>query len=147
MTDTFDEKIVKMQATLAQKKAELEAMDACSKTSWKTNGVFTLDGKTVTLMTATEATALEVATRVLWDSKYRQEAAAMLGIVDAAKVQGYAAQDWLDDCKKRVSVLQVKERKAQVDAMQKKLDQLLSPEKRRQMDVLAIEEQMGKMGF
>ena len=147
MTDTFDEKIVKMQAALAQKKAALEAMDVCSKTPWKTNGAFALDGKTVTLLTASEAMVLEVATLVLWDSKYRQEAASMLGIVDASKVQGYPAQDWLEDCKKRTAMLQMKERRAQVDSMQKKLDQLLSPEKRRQLDVLAIEEQMEKMGF
>ncbi len=71
----------------------------------------------------------------------------MLGIVDASKVQGYPTQDWLEDCKKRTAMLQMKERRAQVDSMQKKLDQLLSPEKRRQLDVLTIEEQMEKMGF
>lgn len=116
------------------KAAELKASAA---KSWKTTGTFRQIGATSTtnLQTANEDQILEIATQIELLSGASNTAATKLGLTASAKVQSYTLEDWYHDLNKRLSAINLREEEAAVAQLETRLNQVLSPEERRRIEV------------
>lgn len=73
------------------------------------------------------------------------QAAALLGVTNPPpfKWQGYPAEDWIEDFKARLGKLQLSQKEEQLKRLESRLDQLVSPELRREMELARIKEELG----
>jgi hypothetical protein len=56
----------------------------------------------------------------------------------AKELYGYLISDWIDDFKKRIATIQLKEKKEKLKSLEVRLHAIISPEKKRQMELDAI---------
>ena len=60
------------------------------------------------------------------------------GLLYSKKYDNFTYDDWIADCKKRLSVLGLRTKKDNLAQLEKRLDAIVSPEQRRQMELDAI---------
>jgi hypothetical protein len=66
------------------------------------------------------------------------DASTILGIKSDQSHDGYLISDWIDDFKKRIATIQLKEKKEKLKSLEVRLHAIISPEKKRQMELDAI---------
>ena len=74
------------------------------------------------------------------EERYQQreaekKACELLNIEFRDKIQNYSYDAWLEDCQKRASYLHIREQENQLNALESKLNQLVSPDKRRELEL------------
>lgn len=115
-----------------------EALGTKPKVSWKTNGVFQFDKTNhLNMNTVNDSGKLVLAlAHLLVQNTSTLEAAKMLN-VNPPKFDwsGYSIEDWIEDFKMRLSIISWEAKKAQLDATQAKLSQLVSEEARTEMEL------------
>ena len=57
--------------------------------------------------------------------------------------QGYPVASWLTDLKTRVGVLELEQKRNKLESLEKRLDAILSPELKRQMELESIMKELG----
>ncbi len=138
-----DDMIKQLMAKVATQK---EALGTKPKPSWKTNALFKFNGDThFNLNTVSDSGKLVVAlAHLLAQSDDTAKAAQMLGVA-APKFEwfGYSVEDWVDDFKMRISIIEWEAKKAKLDATQTKLSQLVSEEARTEMELESISKLLG----
>lgn len=142
---TIDQTIQSLFAKLAERKAKVTALKGEIAKSWKTNGTFRLFGATSTtnIQTATADTLEEVAAHVVIFANAMAEAATKLSRPDKQKVQGYTPADWFSDLQKRFAAIDIREEERQLEALEARLNQVLSPEERRRIEVELLAKELG----
>jgi hypothetical protein len=143
MTDKIDSKIYELLNVLTEKKAEVERAEKESKKSWVTNCSLTLPGSNpVNIQTANETVLVEIVANLLKHRDYTNEAEDLLGLPHSNKIAGYAFSSWIEDCQKRLAVISLTTKKQALSALEKRLDGIVSPEQRRQMELEAIAKEL-----
>lgn len=105
--------------------------------SWKTTCTLRLIGATTptNVQTASVETVEECAQHLCMIESARRAAAARLDLPVKMVVQGFTIDDWFDDLQKRLAVISIREEEKQLDQLEQRLNQVLSPEERRRLEV------------
>lgn len=141
MKTTSDEKIEKLFAVLQEKKKEIAVAE---KPKWKTHLSFSYfeDGKNlerINIQVNQNLSELINITAFLLSKKEAFEKAAKILSVNAEfSWLNFSYNDWLSDLSARVTQLQLSSKRKEIEDLEKKLDALVSPEKRREMELEAI---------
>ncbi|MGL4453951.1 MAG: hypothetical protein ACRCTZ_22595 [Sarcina sp.] len=135
MSKLNDEKILRLKEEILKKK---EVMTSCTKRfNPITSCILDLDGVSYNLnvLNSSELKLLYVKLNMLGLS-----ANAIPWIdVDEIILSGFKLQEWMEDVEMKLSVIMYREEKSKLDAMEKKLDKLLSEEKKVAMEIDEIE--------
>lgn len=118
------------------------------KGAWRSNGVFSYDqnmNSAINLNVINDKSKLiEMAAFIL--SKERDHALAVttLGIDEPPPFTwfGFSSENWIADFKTRINKLSIDAKRKKLEELENKLNNLVSPEMRRQMDLDAIANEM-----
>lgn len=131
MTQSNDERIIKLKNQIEEKKAELSKQN--DKLIPKTNCLLVLDDISYNLHVNTSHQLLVKVNMMVMSAKD-------LGLdPDKFMISGYSLTDWLDDIKNYIKVNTYKEEKKKLDKLEKQLDNLLSDTKRTELEIDNIE--------
>lgn len=125
---------------LGRVKSQKEKIERAEKPKWLTNCMFVYEGRTINLHTVNCVRELvKYAGRVL-----AVEAEIKLGL-DVLSVphepvlyNGFPTEQWISDFRTRMSKIQVIQEKKKLEDLEARLDKLVSPEKRRELELQAI---------
>jgi len=112
------------------------------RAAWRTNAVFKREGRShLNINTVKDPLVLVGALAFLLESTAcQQEAAERLGVqTKAFEWDGYTLEDWEEDFKLRIGIVQWQGRKAKLDITKKKLKSLITEETRTAMELDDIE--------
>ena len=90
-------------------------------------------------------TLLKITGFVTAKSKEYEWAVNALAIEDAPKFtwNGYSAEDWINDVKLRIGKIQIAAKKRKLAELEDRLNRIVSPELRQQMELDAITKELG----
>jgi hypothetical protein len=134
---TIDDKIQGLFEKLNVRKTNVADLEAKIAKSWITNGSYRLlnVGAPININTASVETILDVVADLTIQRKAREEASQILELEAPKKFNGYSYDNWIDDCKKRLAAINIREEKKQLDDLENRLNTVLSPEERRRIEV------------
>lgn len=139
-SNKLDIKIKKLFDELSRRKATIDEDNNNLKRSWVTTCSLILDNTSqpINIQVASEQKILEAYTYMLQMSDYKSEAAANLGMVFDNKICGFSVDDWLSDFKKRIAKINIRSKIQTYEVLESRLNAIVSPEQRREMELLAI---------
>lgn len=143
---TIDDTIKNLLKIVSGKKDELKKIVSLTKSSWKTNCSYVLpvDNRVEikNIATMSELNVIDMVTDIIHRTANRQSAILELGLSSDYEylnnIQGYSKDDWIADAKKRIAVLNFNNKKKELDDLEVKLNSLISPEERRQIELEEI---------
>lgn len=136
---TIDKKIDELFAVVKKQKAEVEKVEKASKRSWNTNCSFKLYASSpLNIQTAQEDTIVKALAELISFEEKFDKANEILGLSKEFKHDGYSVEDWTEDFKKRIATIQLKAKKEKLKDLESRLNGIVSPEQRRQMELDAI---------
>lgn len=141
MSTTIDTKITELFGVLSKKKEEVELAEAVTKQPWKTNCSFQVQGMStpINIQTVTEANLINLLADILQRKEYFAQSYKILGISQKdTKIGGFDYDDWVLDFKKRIAIISIKEQKQQLSQLEERLNAIVSPEQRRELELQAI---------
>lgn len=138
MTTNLDAVVRGLFDKFEARKKSVEALRATLSAKWATNCQFPRIGGYATstnLQTASreviEACARELAVLQLAEGEVEKQ----LKITGSAKHGGYAFTSWWADMARRMAAIQVSGEEAELATLEQRLEQVLSPEERRRMEI------------
>lgn len=133
MANANDKKIMDLKKKIEEKKATIKK----SKKKFQpiTNCILNIEGKTWNIHTLNKGGLRET---LLLLNIYRMSAED-LGILEEYKMSGYSLEEWMEDIKSRLSILSVAEEENKLKALESKLTQLLSEDKKTELEIEEIE--------
>jgi hypothetical protein len=142
MTADKDKRVQNLFDVVQKKKAEIAKAE---KPNWVTNCSFGYAkdsaSNRVNVQIVSDPEDLISALSFLIDKeKSFDQAAKELGVEAQFKWMGYTVADWKTDFKTRINKLQITKKKAELESLEKRLDALVSPEMRAELELKAIEE-------
>lgn len=142
----IDATIQQLFAKLEERKKKVAALKTEISKSWKTNGSFITSGmpSAVNIQTATAETIETCATQMCIVENARQAAGELLGRSISSKHGLYTKEDWVNDFKKRLATIEVREEEKQLEALEARLNSVLSPEERRRIEVEMLAKELGQ---
>ena len=143
----IDDKITELFGILNKKKEEVNEAESSAQKKWVTNCAFpSVFGNTqpINIQTQSESALVELMSDLLIHRDYQIKASAVLGIKDPVTTWGgFPIDSWVEDFKTRVAKIQLADRKKELAQLEKRLDAIVSPEQRRQMELEAITKDLG----
>ena len=147
MAKKTDQKTTALIAEVARRKAEIAKID---KPDWKTNCSFSFIEGTVSNSVNLHVensvkNLICIAGFLVEKQKYYNEAALLLGITDAAAFtwQGFAVDDWMADIRARIAKIQISAKKKGLEQLESRLNAIISPELRAELELQAIANELG----
>jgi hypothetical protein len=141
---------MELLAKVKAKKAEIKSL---GKPNWETNLSFGYNPESasdrVNLQVVTSFRKLTDIYCFLLDHEARwNDAVSELGLqleptVQESMWQNFSIAAWKKDIKTRIAVLLLETKKAELKALEDKVDKLISPEQRRQLELDALEKEVG----
>lgn len=132
---SIDSKIVELFGVVNQRKQKVEEFEASIKKSWLTNCSFKSPNQTVppiNIQTASEETIVDIVSRlIVLEQAYSK-------LQRSPIVSGFPISDWMEDCKKRLDVISIRQHKVELAELEKRLDAIVSPEQRREMELAEL---------
>lgn len=140
MSNKIDAQVTALFNILQTKKAELEETKKAIGKQWATNCSLHLAGLSspTNIQTASEDAILGLMAYLLMTQDYRDRAAKELGIPAVSKFAGAEFSEWIQDCKKRIAKLSVESKKTELDTLETRLNAIVSPEQKRQLELEAL---------
>ncbi len=143
---TTDEAVMKLLRTVQQKKDEIA--NASKKPQWKTNCTIGFNPESATdrinIMTVTNQTKItNLYAFLLEQEEYMQRAAADLGVELNLTYMAYPIEEWKDDLKTRTAQLGLEQKKKDLAVLDKRVNSLVSPDQRREMELQSLQEVLG----
>ncbi len=136
---TMDMQIKELFEVVQKQKVEVSENQKLTKKSWNTHGSFKLQSATpLNISTATEDQLLKGLTELLAYRMYVDEAQKLLGLSKEIKVDGFSVDEWVEDFQKRIATLQLKAKMDKLKSLEDRLQSIVSPEQKRQMELEAI---------
>jgi hypothetical protein len=145
-----DDKITQLLELVERQKAVIAEAE---RPVFRTNRTFSfVDGdlsKSVNIAVVSDVAALlKMAAHILvqW-SMYREAGKSILGEEETPPKflwNGFSDADWLHDIKLRVSQIRLKAQREKLQVMEERLDKIISPERRRELELAAIERELSK---
>lgn len=138
MANKADETIKKLFDIVQIKKSEIEKLN---KPNWLTNcSLPQSNGNNVNIHTISDPDKIvEAYASILVSEKAYEEASRELGVKFNYKISGYTPEDWKTDLKTRLDKIQIKTKQDELSNLEKRLDALVSPEMKRQLELDEIE--------
>lgn len=111
-----------------------------TKVAWVTNGIFKRDANSFfNLNTVVDVSVLANALGFLISQEGAfHEACKRLGVKSEYKWDGYTVEDWEEDFRTRISIIEYDKRKKTLDATRQKLNSLVSEETRTENELEEI---------
>ena len=128
-----DDKILKLKSEIAKKK---EVLKGCKKFVPITNCSLPMDNKYINIHTLNSKDEI-IAHMILVNSA--KLSLVDLGLLEEYKLGGYKLNDWLEDLKNKLLVVDRKTEEAKLQVMEAKLTKLLSAEKQTELEIAEIE--------
>lgn len=140
-----DNKINELFAVLHKQQQEVDAAEKDVKRSWKTNCSFVLpySMQPINIQVATKETIVNIYADMLSIMEFRAKAAITLGVDVDTDWNGFSVEDWVADFKKRIASISIKNQKTKLASLEQRLDAIVSPEQRREMELEAILKEVG----
>jgi hypothetical protein len=140
-TSDMDKTVEDLMAKVA---ARREKIGALQKPQWRTTTRLTLPGyETLNIQACSDTALLATMLGELMRRKQDIDAASKELEVDIEpKVQNYLIDDWIADIKLRVRITNIRAERAKLNALEAKLETLLSPEQRRALELAAIKAEL-----
>jgi len=137
---------------IAQVKAKRAAIAKAEKPAYKTNCSFSYiegnRGSATNIHVETDVKKLILMAAFLAERQgsYRNAALKLLGVENPPEFtwDGFTADEWIGDIKMRVMKIQISTEKKKLEALEDRLNKIISPEKRAELELAAIEEELGK---
>jgi len=140
---TADERVIALFNIVKTKRAEISRTE---RPVYITGGQFRYSesmGQAVDLMTVKDIRKLKEIYMFLTERSSHNEAAnQFFGIDGNFTWLGFTIEEWFADLKTRGNILKVGKLKAELDVLETRLDKVLTPELRRQMDLEALEAEL-----
>lgn len=144
-TKNIDTKVLELFNSVREKQKKLIANE---RVNWMTSCVIGKNPDStqdrINLHTVTELSKL-VDMHVFLKQKldYWKNSCDFLGVKVPLEWMGYPVGDWEKDIKARVNQLQLNKERAELKALEARLDSLITIDQRREMELAAIEKEMG----
>jgi hypothetical protein len=136
----LDDKIRGLFDKLNSRKAKVAELEAAIAKGWVTNLAYRMAGANtvVNLNTVPAEGVVDLVADLVLTNQARTEAALLLGMTPSNKFQGYSFEQWVEDSKKRLAAINIREEKKELEALETRLNSVLSPEERRRIEVEAL---------
>lgn len=133
-----DDRILTLKKQIEDKKKELGKQPRFSPV---TTCMFTYNGNRVNIHTLT--TVNDINAMLVYFNIYAMSAE-NLGIdLEDVRFDGFSVSDWMEDLRAKKAVVEYTAKKSQLGAMEKKLDKLLSDDKKTELEIDAIADLLG----
>lgn len=133
-----DDRILTLKKQIEEKKKELGKQPRFSPV---TTCMFTYNGNRVNIHTLT--TVNDINAMLVYFNIYAMSAE-NLGIdLEDVRFDGFSVSDWMEDLNAKKAVIEYTAKKSQLGAMEKKLDKLLSDDKKTELEIDAIADLLG----
>lgn len=144
MASKTDKQVQDLFKIVQQKKSEISKAE---KPNWLTNCSFFYDKNNSStrfnIQTITDTDELVQALAFLIEKeKAYDEANDLLGLSSRFKWAGFGLDDWKTDFQTRINKLQIKKKKDELELLESRLNSLISPELRTQLELEAITKQL-----
>ena len=140
-----DQAVLDLLKKVAAKKEEIKK--AKTRPSWKTNCVFTSEPGVTSPFTVCNIQVVRevrklIEIRAILNTKESalKQAAEDLGVEFDGTWQGFAIEDWKEDITTRVEQLQLDKNEKELEELDARVNKLVSPEQRREMELKALME-------
>lgn len=143
MATKTDKKTLELIAEIKKRKAEIAKID---RPNWKTNCAFPyVEGSSSTqniqVLSSTQE-LIKIAAFLIEKKARFEEAAKLLGIESPPSFEwnGFSCEDWTEDLKARINKIQISSKRKNLEALESRLNSVISPELKAQMELDAISE-------
>lgn len=138
---TKDQVVQELFEVVRTRKAEIEKTE---RAKWLTNCSIDHDGRRMNLQTVNDVDILiNIAGTIIQNDKvYQSGSEFLLGEVKERKLNGFTSEEWLTDIKTRLEKVQLSKKKQELDALERRLDSLVSKEMREQLELEAIKKEL-----
>lgn len=153
MTKNTDTVVMEMLEKVQAKKAEIEK--ALSIPRWRTNCSIDVtwsclpnrdikSSNRINLATITDTNViLDLFSLLTQRENDQKEVAKELNIKPNLNWQAYSIDDWKKDLKDRMAQITVEQKRKELEELDKRINKLVSPEQRREMELEAIKKLLG----
>ncbi len=146
---TADELVLEMLKTVERKKKEILSLK--KRPTWKTNCSLGHDPESShdrsNIQTVKDPRRLVQLYAMLMQIEERYAMAAQeLGLPEDLTYMAYPIVDWKDDLKTRATQLSVEVKQKEMDDLDRRVNKLVSPDQRREMELTAIQEILAGKG-
>lgn len=140
---TTDDLVLELLKKVQQKKEEIKAAKRAPK--WKTNLSIGRDPTTthgrVNIMTRTDPNEIiDWYIFLMKKEEHISKAAEELGLPTDLTWLGYPIADWKEDLKTRAAQLSIDQKQKEMEALDKRVNRLVSPDQRREMELRALQQ-------
>jgi hypothetical protein len=136
---TIDDKIAQLFDVLTKQQEAVKEAEKETKAPWKTNCAFlTASINPTNIQTASEVTLVKLHAEMFSIQSQRFRSAEILGCTTTEDWYGYSYDEWTHDFKKRIAIINLKAKKDNLAALEKRLDAIVSPEQRRALELSNI---------
>lgn len=143
MAKKTDQKTLDLIKEVAKQKAEISKAE---RPNWKTNCAFTyiegnLNGATNLHVQSNVKELISIAGFLLEKAEAYGKAASALGLNSPPSFtwSGFSVDDWLEDIRTRINKLQIASKKEKLEKLEFRLNAIISPELRAEMELAAIQ--------
>jgi hypothetical protein len=146
-TQKIDAIVLELFNTVKQKKADILALS--ERPNWETSCTIGLvEGNITTnvnIQTVSDINKLvELYAFLLVKEDYYTHASADLGVKTVSKWQGYSFSSWKKDLKTRANIIGLNVKKQELTELENRLNALISPEQRRELELAEIQKLVSK---
>lgn len=158
MAKETDDAVMKLLVTVEKKKNEIKALK--QKPQWLTNCSFGYETPVskrrigerdedshdrVNIQTRRDVDELlGFYSLLLQKEEYLHRAATELGVKTELKHMNFTIADWKADLKTRIGQLSIEQKQKEIDELDNRVNKLVSPDQRREMELKAIQELLGE---
>jgi hypothetical protein len=136
MENQTDKKVQEFFKVVQQKKTEIAKAE---KPDWKTNCSFSYNkdsGSRINLQVVADVEELVMMLAFLIDKNQSfDKAQSFLGTDLEFKWMGFTFNEWKSDIQTRINKVQISKKKKELEALESRLDKLISPELKAQMEL------------
>jgi len=139
MAKKSDQTTLNLIKEVQKQKAEIAKAE---KPSWNTNLAFSFTGNSKDALNMHALSSVEelisIVAFLLDRSKSYAEACTLLNVTSEFKWQGFTLKEWTEDVKTRLDKIQISSKKKKLEALEARLNAVISPELKAQMELEAI---------
>jgi len=138
---TTDEKVKSLLERVRVKRNEIQSAE---RPVWETHLSFSFEEISVKDRTNIQVVSdlsklVDITAFLLTRSSFHSQACERLGVEMKFEWMGFPVASWIKDIQTRINQIQINNKKKDLDALEKKLDSLVSPEQRRALELEEIE--------
>lgn len=142
----LDETIQKLFDQLQERKKKVAELQKVTKTSWKTKGVYNVpfSNSAINIQTLSREEIPTAIGLIFWYDQVQEAGKNLLSGAVFNPDSIHWKNDYAEDCKKRLATIDLKEEEIKLKDLEARLNQVLSPEIRRKMEIEAIAKELGE---